>query len=400
MKLILHLICFLSISLCFSQTTVDADITILKDTQMSVLNDLNISEGHLMLNDGELILKANITNNGALRYSPSLTTSRLRFEGQSQEISIGNPIIAYNVLFNNRTTALSGTLQVDNDADFTKGILNTRDFGGMLFFNDLADHINTSNFSFVNGEVRRSGSLDFVFPIGDADFYRPLVISALESVNLFSSAYFPENSNTLFTHSQKADVISFIDNKEYWELKRTVGEDFAVIEIARDPTTSSIQIMEADLEDLHIVRWDAEANFWRDEGGVVNANRNTIRTISKVTGYGIYALATINSDNFLPGNVVVYNNLTPNGDGVNDIFVIDGIDKFPDNKVQIFNRWGAVVYEADGYNNKDKAFDGSANSGLSLAKGVLPSGTYYYVITYTVDNQKVRKIQYLYINGK
>jgi hypothetical protein len=68
--------------------------------------------------------------------------------------------------------------------------------------------------------------------------------------------------------------------------------------------------------------------------------------------------------------------------------------------VQIFNRWGAVVYEVSGYNNKDKAFTGAANSGLSIGQGILPSGTYYYLVTYEVDNQLVRKLQYLYINGK
>ena len=400
MKIILNTIFFLSVAVCFSQTTVGSGISILQGTQVSVLDNLNITSGHSVVNDGELVFKANITNNGAFTYSPSLNTGKLSFEGSDQEISGENLIISNNVLFNNESTLLSGKLEVNNDADFTSGIVNTQDFGGTLVFNELSDHLNTSNVSFVNGQVLRNGALDFVFPIGDTDFYRPIAISSLASFNVFSSSYTPENSNDLFPHAQKSTVIELIDNREYWELTRTEGEDFAVIEISRDPTTSSVEIMNADLNALHIVRWDAERNFWLDEGGVVNTDNDAIRTVSNVKGYGIYALAIINTEVVLPGNVIVYNNLTPNGDGINDMFMIDGIEEFPDNKVQIFNRWGAVVYEVSGYNNKDKAFTGSANSGLSIGQGILPSGTYYYTILYTVDNQVVRRLQFLYINGK
>jgi gliding motility-associated-like protein len=400
MKIVLNIITFLSVVICFSQTTVGSEVTILPDTEISVLDNFTIASGSSVLNDGELILKSNIINNGVLSYTPSLFTSTVRFEGVNQEISGGNVIILNNVLFNNASTALSGMLQIDNDADFTNGIVSTKDFGGTFFFNELSDHINTSNVSFVNGQVLRSGSLDFVFPIGDADFYRPMAISSLAALNSFSSRYFSENSNTEFPHDKKSDIIEFIDTQEYWELKRTEGEDFAVIEIARDATTSSSQIMNADVNTLHIVRWDADRNFWVDEGGVVNAANNAIRTVSNVTGYGIYTLATISSDLLLPGNVVVYNNLTPNGDGINDVLIIDGIEKFKDNSVQIFNRWGSMVYEVDGYNNLDKAFTGVANSGLAIGLGVLPSGTYYYAVNYTVEGEEVRKVHYLYINGK
>jgi gliding motility-associated-like protein len=99
--------------------------------------------------------------------------------------------------------------------------------------------------------------------------------------------------------------------------------------------------------------------------------------------------------------VVVYNNLTPNGDGINDVLVIVGIEEHPDNVVLIFNRWGGKVSEIKGYNNEEKAFRGFSNAGLTLNNSeVVPSGTYFYVLTYTVNGARVRKINYLYINGK
>lgn len=64
--------------------------------------------------------------------------------------------------------------------------------------------------------------------------------------------------------------------------------------------------------------------------------------------------------------VVIPNVITPNGDGHNDLFVIEGI-KYVGNTVRIYNRWGQTIYEANNYKNTWKA-DG------------VPDGTYYYEI--------------------
>lgn len=80
------------------------------------------------------------------------------------------------------------------------------------------------------------------------------------------------------------------------------------------------------------------------------------------------------------GNITVYNAVSPNGDGSNDIFFIENIDLLPDtqhNKVLIFNRWGDVVFETQDYNNTTRVFKGLNNNGNEL-----PSGTYYYRIDY------------------
>lgn len=391
----------LFVAVCFSQTTVQSKLTILKGTQVSVLENLNITTTANVVNDGELILKANIINNGILSYSPTSTSSKVNFVGDNQEISGTKAFIFYNVSFQNISTALSGIVQIDNDANFTKGIVNNRDYNGTLFFNELSDHLNTSNESFVDGTVLRTGSLDFILPVGINNTYRPISIEGVLATNSFSSTYFLENSNSEYPHDLKTDLIQFIDTNEYWELERTEGNDFAIIELTRNLATSSTEIMNADVNNIHIARWDADRNFWVDEGGIANATNGSIKTITNVSGYGIYALATINADKVLPGDVVVYNYLTPNGDDINDVFIIVGIEKHPDNVVQIFNRFGSKVSEIKGYNNKEKAFRGFSNAGLTLNNSeILPSGTYFYGITYSVNGESVRKIDYLYINGK
>ncbi|GAB4248432.1 MAG: hypothetical protein Kow0079_00510 [Vicingaceae bacterium] len=77
----------------------------------------------------------------------------------------------------------------------------------------------------------------------------------------------------------------------------------------------------------------------------------------------------------LPG-IKFPDGITPNGDGKNDTWVIDFIDQFPNHVVEIYNRWGELLYHSEDYKND---WDGTYNG------KPLPVGTYYYVIDLHVD---------------
>ena len=79
----------------------------------------------------------------------------------------------------------------------------------------------------------------------------------------------------------------------------------------------------------------------------------------------------INSD----CDVIVYNGFTPNGDGLNDFWFIENIEKIPNNKVHVFNRWGNRIYNTVNYNNISNRWDGKTNSGSTIT-----SGTYFFII--------------------
>jgi len=79
--------------------------------------------------------------------------------------------------------------------------------------------------------------------------------------------------------------------------------------------------------------------------------------------------------------VNVHQALSPNGDGINDFLMIDGIGNYPDNKLSIINRSGQLIFEAKGYDNSTKVFDGhSSKNGTKQ----LP-GTYFYSLEYVVN---------------
>ncbi|WCT10739.1 gliding motility-associated C-terminal domain-containing protein [Mucilaginibacter jinjuensis] len=79
--------------------------------------------------------------------------------------------------------------------------------------------------------------------------------------------------------------------------------------------------------------------------------------------------------------VIVHPAVSPNGDGINDVLYIEGINEHPDNRVTIINRNGVRVYEINGYDNTNKFFDGRSN--FTGAKQ--QAGTYFYLVEYVVN---------------
>jgi len=78
---------------------------------------------------------------------------------------------------------------------------------------------------------------------------------------------------------------------------------------------------------------------------------------------------------------------SPNGDGINDLFIIRGIKNYPNNNFTIFNRWGDKVFDASPYEN---TWNGSCSKGIQIGGDALPTGTYFYVIDLG-DGSKVIK---------
>lgn len=88
---------------------------------------------------------------------------------------------------------------------------------------------------------------------------------------------------------------------------------------------------------------------------------------------------------------------SPNGDGVNDKFEIQGLAKYQTVEIEIFNRWGNIVYQSKNYGEgkgKSGFWDGTATSGLRVGSGPVPSGTYYYILTLG-GKEKISKSVYL-----
>ena len=408
----LHIITLVlfSVSLVQGQTSNAGMLYIAEDTSFSTVGALENTFSGKFFNDGEAFIYSHFTNEGELDFYQE--TGFTMFIGNAtQNISGTNTSFLYDVLFNNSSSAvpfkLSGALNIGGIADFYQGIVDNDDFGGIISFATMANHVNTSDISHVDGPVNKLGTTEFTFPIGDESYYRFAGITAPSATEAkFEGKFYFQNSNNFYPHQLKASLIQEIDNQEYWtiENKGDQQEDVLITLSWRDVTTPASMILAAQQDALTIVRWDVQSNMWVDEGGAIDLENQTITT--SVDDYGVFTFGRINSDMILPCNIVVYNAVTPNGDGINDYFLIDTSNNecAEDLKVMVFNRWGVKVFETDNYGLTGDVFDGFSTGRLTVLNNKqLPSGTYFYILDYQynvgTEDKRHKQAGYLYLSG-
>jgi gliding motility-associated-like protein len=109
---------------------------------------------------------------------------------------------------------------------------------------------------------------------------------------------------------------------------------------------------------------------------------------------------------YLACYVTPYNALSPDGDGLNDVFIIEGLECYPNNTVQIVNRWGVTVFEAAYYDNVNNVFRGFSDGRSTISRNEkLPTGDYWYILKYEYDlygrtKENIEKIGYIYIQNE
>jgi gliding motility-associated-like protein len=90
---------------------------------------------------------------------------------------------------------------------------------------------------------------------------------------------------------------------------------------------------------------------------------------------------------------IIPEGFSPNGDGINDFLIIENIEKYDQNSIIIFNRWGNIVYKKSKYSNSEP-WDGIANRGIRIGQGPVPAGIYLYILDLGDDrvNQTVNGV--------
>jgi gliding motility-associated-like protein len=89
-------------------------------------------------------------------------------------------------------------------------------------------------------------------------------------------------------------------------------------------------------------------------------------------------------------NVDTYNAFSPNSDGTNDFWLIDGIEGYPTNRVMIYSRWGDALRTFENYNNSTVVWDGT-----NAAGDLVPGGTFFYVVDVNGEQSQSGWVQVL-----
>lgn len=157
--------------------------------------------------------------------------------------------------------------------------------------------------------------------------------------------------------------------------------------------TSSKGVFELSKGDaIQLIASGGDIYEWDNAPGIVSGKNTSVLTIrpEQTTTYKVTVKSTSGCTSYKEITVRVNddflmvkraNILTPNGDGINDYFVIENIDMYPKNELVVFDNNGRVIYRKENYKNE---WDGTFK-GIGLAKG-----TYYYILDFGDAKPKLK----------
>jgi hypothetical protein len=103
----------------------------------------------------------------------------------------------------------------------------------------------------------------------------------------------------------------------------------------------------------------------------------------------------------IDSNLSFFNLITIDDNDLNKELIIQGIEQFPNNSIEIYNRYGNLVWSGINYDNVTNTFKGMASvSGVVSQGSYLPTGTYFFILSYPNDCEKSELKGFIQIDNK
>jgi len=377
-------------------------ISVLLFSIFSYSQDAVHNYGNIQIHDDGLVgFHMDVINNGAFNQNRGLVgfysmDRALTISGGSNPIFYDFEVAVDNDLY------IDNTVGVLNNANFISGDIVTSRVASEVNINFLNDsfYIGDDNLTKVDGYVAMSKKTEFTYPVGQYDKLRPLSIASTSSNDYTKVAYYFEDPNTpsvvgtSFNTDSKENELLSVSEYEFWHLEGIVPSK---VTLTWDEE-SNANLYGDFIADLKVVGWSVDDKVWVNLGNTnVEGDFSSGSITSEEFIPSDYEIITIggNSDLLETLDNITLDNyyMTPNGDGINDFLQIEGIEGSPNNVLQIYNRYGRMVFSLKNYTNE---FNGISNVNAVIAKNEgLPSGIYYYIIT--LNDLNIRHQGYLYL---
>lgn len=350
-------------------------------------------------------LHTNLINDSSLDQNQGL----VGFYGDEVIQVSGNipPVLWDTEIITSKNVFLRIPVHVENNVNFLIGnfLSPKNDQTVYLNFMDTGFFTGESNASKVTGFAAVNNRNLFSFPVGDQNQLRPLTLASESNAPLSICAYFFENPSNptsipeSFSTEKKVRDIGTISGKEFWIVQSDVP---AKVTLNWNDRSGLELIPNATVESIIVVGWSKASKQWvilgnSAAGGNIRegfvVSETFVPSDYEAVTFGAIPLPT---DTFAVNNPTLGNYfLSPNGDGVNDALIIEGMEESPNNSLRIFNRFGQKVYEKINYVDE---FYGMSNTGsLIMSQDIgLPEGVYYYLVS--LDDLKLEYTGFLFLD--
>jgi len=218
----------------------------------------------------------------------------------------------------------------------------------------------------------------------------PVILDAGNGGSVFQYAWSPGNqtSQTITVSATGTYTVSVAEefgyNCETTDTKNVTIIPEPVISIGADTSICSFNYFRMNVKDVNGYLDQFTYTYLWSTDPISNLNGQTTRNVEfgcltpgqeYTVGVAVTGCTTVTDTRLVTARnceLELYNIITPNDDGHNDKFVVEGLENFPGSNMKIYNRWGKKVYESDHYGEDDSnLWDGGKDA----------DGVYYYVLT-------------------
>jgi hypothetical protein len=228
------------------------------------------ASGSAFTNNGVVQVKKDITNDQA---SMAAGTGKLFLNGSSvQTVSGSQTFKTYNLTTNNAAgITLNNNLSVAGVHTYTTGMITTS-ANNFMIYEAGSSYTGSSDARHVNGWVKKIGSTNFTFPVGNATYERPVALTNLTASGEFNVKHNPSPTpNRLSTYNP----LVYIDTFEYWTINKISG---AAAQIAMNWNNSKIRFPNLMISDIRVANYDG--TFWRSIGGTATGSALTTGNVT------------------------------------------------------------------------------------------------------------------------
>jgi gliding motility-associated-like protein len=314
--------------------------------QFSVGNGSQVSAGNaLFATNSDILLQPGHFN---------LENATLRLTGLNQSTKTETPVTLGTLeVFNGGDKILIGTWEVLNELKLTDGYLvpDKSQSGKIIFYGISQIQPEGWARSYVKGEFINKSIGKRNFPVGNASGYFPAYLRDIVDVNFETGM---EVFSTRPPGTPISDQSLNIFQQRYWNLN-TSGQQpvsfFAGLDLTGTNGSQS-----------HLAEFDLNGKFISaSESVIVNGFLESTFPINSETR--ILTLAARDTEF---NRLIIHNLITPNHDNENDFLFIEFIEKYPENSVKLFDRWGLLIREWLDFQNEEDFDFSSLSTGSYL----------------------------------
>jgi hypothetical protein len=249
---------------------------------------LTNASGAALTNNGNLYVKQDITNNQA---SMATGTGTLNLNGTSTQTIGGTQTFkTFNLITNNSTGfTINNNLSISGTHTYTAGIITTSATPNYVIYEAGSAYTGDNDSKNVNGWVKKIGSTDFVFPVGNGTYERTISLTNLGASSEFDVKHYDAptpNSGNLFS------PLVLVDHNEYWVVNEISGGSANVV---MNWDNSKIAIPQVLITSLRAAYYNG-SSLWASIGGSGTGN---IATTGSITSNSVSAF----NNNFTFGSI-------------------------------------------------------------------------------------------------